>query len=568
MSVIARSPQAWTPVPADVADEELVRRVRRRDQRAFEAIYARYQEPLYRYCHSIMRHREDAEEAFQATMLSAYQALTTGEEREIALRPWLYRIAHNACISALRKRPRHAAAELSGLEAAPEDVGARTEMAEDLRQLQRDLAELPEAQRSALVMRELGGLSHVEIGRALNEDPAAVKQLIYGARGALYDLAAGRDLACASVRRTLSDGDGRSLRGRGLRAHLRACAGCRSWQAGLHARPAMLSALTPVLSAAAFAQIFEAVTGAAAAAGIGGMVAATAGAGAAGSVAVAGAGGGAIGTGAAIGGGVATGGTAAGAAASGGLAVKLAAIGSATLIGGGTAVVPAIESAHRQPPPPARAHLVQATPSAPASLVLTSAPPAAAAAAGAPGLDRAAAVRREARERMIERMGERAARVREAAVERAAPGQGLASGFRAGEPGARAVRGDAAGRAGRSLVRPEMTLPAAAAAAARAERRGPEGAQIIAPALGSPQAREVVRPDAGALDRRSRQGSTEPPATAAPVVPVVPVIPTVPVVPQDGVVPPIVPDPATSGDAAGQPTADALTESRRNLRRR
>ncbi len=303
MSVIARSPQAWTPVPADVADEELVRRVRRRDQRAFEAIYERYREPLYRYCHSIMRQPEDAEEAFQATMLSAYQALSSGEEREIALRPWLYRIAHNACIDAVRKRPRHDAAALTGREAAPGDVGAHTELAEDLRQLQRDLAALPDAQRSALVMRELGGLSHVDIGRALGEDAAAVKQLIYSARTMLHDLASGRDLACSSVRQTLSDGDGRSLRGRGLRAHLRSCAGCRSWQAGLHARPAKLAAIAPVLSAAAFHQIFLAVTGTAAAAGLGaGAIAATAGAGAVG--------GAALGGGAAAGGGAAIGGTA------------------------------------------------------------------------------------------------------------------------------------------------------------------------------------------------------------------------------------------------------------------
>ena len=262
-TVIAPSPEI-SEAPRQAPDEELVRRVALGDQRAFEAIYERYREPLYRYCHSIMRQREDAEEAFQATMLSAFQALSAGSQREIALRAWLYRIAHNACISALRKRPRHDAAELTGREAAPGDVGVRTELAEDLRQLQRDLAELPDAQRSALVMRELGGLSHIEIGRALGADVPGVKQLIYSARSTLHDLSAGRDLACTSVRRTISDGDGRALRGRSLRAHLRACAGCRSWQSELHARPVKLAALTPVLSAAAFAQILEAVTGTAA----------------------------------------------------------------------------------------------------------------------------------------------------------------------------------------------------------------------------------------------------------------------------------------------------------------
>ena len=209
MSVLAPADGPWaSPLssPAIAGDEELVRRVRGGDQRAFEALYERYRLPLHRYCHSIVRQREDAEEAFQATMLSAFQALSAGSQREIALRAWLYRIAHNACISALRKRPRHDAAELTGREAAPGDVGVRTELAEDLRQLQRDLAELPDAQRSALVMRELGGLSHIEIGRALGADVPGVKQLIYSARSTLHDLSAGRDLACTSVRRTISDG--------------------------------------------------------------------------------------------------------------------------------------------------------------------------------------------------------------------------------------------------------------------------------------------------------------------------------------------------------------------------
>jgi RNA polymerase sigma factor (sigma-70 family) len=410
-SVITRSPEIAEVSPL-ATDEELVRRVAFGDERAFETIYERYREPLYRYCRSIMRQREDAEEAFQATMLSAYQTLSADEGREIALKPWLYRIAHNACISALRKRQRHDAAELTDREAAPGDVGEQTELAEDLRQLQRDLAELPDAQRSALVMRELGGLSHVEIGRALGEDTPGVKQLIYSARNTLHELSAGRDMACESVRRTLSDGDGRALRGRGLRAHLRWCAGCSSWQGELRTRPAKLAALTPVLSAAAFHQIFQAITGSAAAAGLGaGVAAAGAGAGVAGGgagagaaatgagAAATGAGAAATGAGAAAtaggaaalgGGGAALGGaattTGAGmaagaaatsgglAAASGGLAAKIAIIGSATLIGGGTAAVPVIESAVRERTPAAHVQVVIPATGGPASSFVQTGP--------------------------------------------------------------------------------------------------------------------------------------------------------------------------------------------------
>ena len=577
MSVIVRSPQAWTPVPADVADEELVRRVRRRDQRAFEAIYERYREPLYRYCHSIMRQPEDAEEAFQATMLSAYQALSSGEEREIALRPWLYRIAHNACIDAVRRRPRHDAAALTGREAAPGDVGAQTELAEDLRQLQRDLAALPDAQRSALVMRELGGLSHADIGRALSEDAAAVKQLIYSARTTLHELASGRDLACSSVRQTLSDGDGRSLRGRGLRAHLRSCAGCRSWQAGLHARPAKLAAIAPVLSAAAFHQIFLAVTGTAAAAGLGaGAIAATAGAGAVG--------GAALGGGAAAGGGAAIGGTAAVAgagasagAATSGLAAKLAAIGSATLIGGGTAVVPAYESAVREPAPPARVAVVPATTTSPAATsvvpvsatVLDGGPPAADAALGAPGLDRAREARQEARERMMERPAERIDRT-DRGVRRSE-----AAAFRTGEPGARATRRDAAERIARAEGRAEragaLRVARLEAAAARAQRRAEarEAGDARRNSLRAGARRDIERREmreralAPAAPRTRRDAAGDPAGVRppAPTVPVAPGLPGAPAgeapAPETQAVTPDVPAVGTPapGDGTGRPPA-------------
>jgi RNA polymerase sigma factor (sigma-70 family) len=314
------------------ADEELVRRVRRGDQRAFEAIYERYRLPLHRYCHSIVRQREDAEEAFQATMLGAFRSLTAGEEREIALRAWLYRIAHNECVTTLRRRRRQEADELSGLEVSPDDVAGTSELAEDLRQLQADLGRLSEAQRSALVMRELGGLAHAEIARALGREAASVKQLIYQARMSLHALAEGRGLACEAVRRTLSDGDGRALRGRGLKAHVRACTDCREFQEALQTRPVRLTLIAPVLPVALFHEVLRTIVGGAAAPGLLAGGGATAGVGSAGAAAL---GGGAAAT--------------AGAGAAGGIGAKLVAIGAVALIGGTAAGVPAVEAAVRAP---------------------------------------------------------------------------------------------------------------------------------------------------------------------------------------------------------------------------
>ena len=113
----------------------------------------------------------------------------------------------------------------------------------------------------ALVLRELNGLSHAEIGVVLELSVAAVKQSIFEARSALLCCREGREMACDDVRRMLSDGDGRVLRGRGVRAHLRTCTGCRRFRADLDARPRALRALAPPLPVGTAAALFAQLVG-------------------------------------------------------------------------------------------------------------------------------------------------------------------------------------------------------------------------------------------------------------------------------------------------------------------
>jgi RNA polymerase sigma factor (sigma-70 family) len=260
-----RSSLAPLPGGPMASDPALVRRCRRGEDRAFELIYARYHGPLYRYCRSLMGSHEDAEESLQTTMMKAYRALRTAE-REVSLKPWLFRIAHNECMRALSGRRRHA--ELSGMEEAlGEGSPERAEVRADLDQLRRDLAALPTEQRSALLLREMCGLSHREIGDSLGTAPEAVKQLIYEARQTLHEFGEGRALACDQVRARLSEGDGRVLRARRMRAHLRTCAGCTAFRERLTTRPVQLAALFPVLPAAAARWVLQAVLGGGAGAG-------------------------------------------------------------------------------------------------------------------------------------------------------------------------------------------------------------------------------------------------------------------------------------------------------------
>ena len=235
-----------TSIPATLrirSEGALRSRAARGDSAAFAAVYERHHQALYRYCRSILRHDEDAQDALQSTMARAYAALQN-EQRDFELRPWLFRIAHNEAISILRRR--RETDELDE-QPAPGELEDRVSEREELRLLQLDLADLPERQRAALILRELNGLSHQEIGVVLELSTGAVKQAIFDARSALFSFREGREMACQDIRRMLSDGDGRVLRGRGVRGHLRSCPDCRRFKADLEQRPKALRALAPPL---------------------------------------------------------------------------------------------------------------------------------------------------------------------------------------------------------------------------------------------------------------------------------------------------------------------------------
>ena len=151
----------------------LSRRAKRGERSAFEEIFRTHHQELYRYCLAILRDRDDAEDALQATMAAALRSLP-GESRRIEVRPWLFRVAHNESISMLRRRRDEAGEEeLADRTALPHDSEIATR--ERLRSLVADLGELPERQRSAIVMRELSGLSYGEIASILGCSEATVR---------------------------------------------------------------------------------------------------------------------------------------------------------------------------------------------------------------------------------------------------------------------------------------------------------------------------------------------------------------------------------------------------------
>jgi RNA polymerase sigma factor (sigma-70 family) len=161
------------------SDERLVDLARSGNDRAFEAVVTRYRRPLLRYCRRLLP-AERAEDAVQQTFLNAYRAIGAGEA-ELNLKPWLYRIAHNASLSLLRQNGwthEQLDEQFDGVLQPPQAVEQR----ERVREVVKAVQELPERQRDAVVLRELEGRSYDEIATALGVTGGAVRQLLNRAR--------------------------------------------------------------------------------------------------------------------------------------------------------------------------------------------------------------------------------------------------------------------------------------------------------------------------------------------------------------------------------------------------
>jgi RNA polymerase sigma factor (sigma-70 family) len=213
---------------------------------AFGAIHDRYRQRLLAYTRQMLGgSRADAEDVLQDVFLRAYGALRN-DDRPVTLRAWLYRVAHNRCIDHLR-RPVPPAAEIYELSRTPpQDPQAETVRREDLRRLVEDVQRLPEQQRSALLMRELDGLTYAELADALDTSVPAIKSLLVRARIGLVEAGEARDAACVDIRADLVRAYGRGVRASGRsRRHLRDCDGCREYRYALRGVDEGLAALVP-----------------------------------------------------------------------------------------------------------------------------------------------------------------------------------------------------------------------------------------------------------------------------------------------------------------------------------
>jgi RNA polymerase sigma factor (sigma-70 family) len=221
----------------------LVALVRRGDPAAFEALYRRHSRGLLSFCVYMLGSRHDAEDATQATFAAAYRALRA-DERPVSLRPWLFTIARNDCLSILRRR--RPTVELNGEPALTGDPGRELELREEVRHILDGLLELPERQRAALVLAELHGLSQGEIGTVLGVRPEQVKAYVFQARSNLIAGRRAREADCEDIREELATARGAALLRSRLRRHLRSCTDCRVYADGVSRQRHQLGALLPL----------------------------------------------------------------------------------------------------------------------------------------------------------------------------------------------------------------------------------------------------------------------------------------------------------------------------------
>src|SRR4051794_8809205 len=228
--------------PEGRADSDLVAAVRRGDDRAFEQLYSRYQRRISAYVLGMVKDHGRAEDITQEVFISALRRMRE-TDRAIAFKPWIYKIAKNACIDQFRRSRR--AEEISmdaGEGLGPADHGRlvtadptpddAVDAKQQLDNLCGAFGGLSESHHEILVLRELEGRSYREIGERMGLSRPGVESTLFRARKRLteeYDeLVSGR--RCRRIHTIIAAAAGSALGTRDRRRlarHISHCQPCR-----------------------------------------------------------------------------------------------------------------------------------------------------------------------------------------------------------------------------------------------------------------------------------------------------------------------------------------------------
>ncbi|HVP01437.1 MAG TPA: RNA polymerase sigma factor [Solirubrobacteraceae bacterium] len=229
------------------SDDRLVALTRRGNQAAYEALVSRYSARITAFTRHMLGSKEDAEDVTQDTFAAAYNAMIA-DERPLNVKPWLYRIARNRSLNHMRRQQ---AIGVDSFDHHVADHGQTVDdtvhKREDFRLLMSDIGELPETQRTALLLREIDALSYEQIAEAMETTVPSVKSLLVRARVSLAEAAEARRLSCEEVREELGEvAEGLARMSPPVRRHLRDCERCSAFRKSLKDNNKALALMLPI----------------------------------------------------------------------------------------------------------------------------------------------------------------------------------------------------------------------------------------------------------------------------------------------------------------------------------
>jgi RNA polymerase sigma factor (sigma-70 family) len=242
-----------TAISPEATDDRLVAAAKSGSPEAFAVLFRRYRPEISRYAARTLGDDGRAEDVVQEIFLSALRGIGT-LDRPAGFKPWLYRIAHNACVDHMRRRMKAEEVSFDAHAIAPADEirlfrqpssHAALTQKETFSNLRQALGDLPAGQAEILVLRELEGLSYEEIAARMQISRSAVESMLFRARRALRtefgEISTGeRCLRMRAVMAQTVEGVGKRTDRRRLMRHLDGCAGCR--------RDAFMMGLGPLLA--------------------------------------------------------------------------------------------------------------------------------------------------------------------------------------------------------------------------------------------------------------------------------------------------------------------------------
>lgn len=176
----------------EVSEKKIIEKVLGGDANAFEELVLKYEKTVYNLALRMVGDRDDASDMTQETFIKAYGSLSSfrGDSK---FSVWIYRIATNVCLDFLRSKSRKQQVSLTVSDNDDEDAqldipDPKADPEQQLikkismQSVEEGLKTLPDKQRQILVMRELGGMSYAEIGKALSLEEGTVKSRIFRAR--------------------------------------------------------------------------------------------------------------------------------------------------------------------------------------------------------------------------------------------------------------------------------------------------------------------------------------------------------------------------------------------------